>query len=196
MPRSNRRSRRNRSAPQSAHRPKAYNSQVPQDQRIDRHTVHFESTVSSSAGGSILANLSMDPSSAGDWADFTALYDEFRVVGVRIHLVSAQTNSTGVNNGILAIAYDDDTNSAPASVTAVRQYATSTVHSTIMTHNSASPLQLVYWRPTTGVPPLWIDVATPSGSLGSILLAATGLTASTAYLQYALDYYVEFRGRR
>jgi hypothetical protein len=183
-------------APQSAHRPSAYNSSVSQDQRIDRHTVHFESSVSSSAGGAILANLSMDPSSAGDWADFTALYDEFRVVGVRIFLVSSQTNSTSVNNGILAIAYDDDTNSAPASVTAVRQYATSTVHSTLMAHNQGAPLQLVFWRPTTGVPPLWIDVATPSGSLGSILLAATGLSASTAYLTYALDYYCEFRGRR
>jgi hypothetical protein len=138
----------------------------------------------------------MDPSAAGDWADFTSIYDEFRIVGVRIYLVSAQTNSTAINNGILAIAYDDDTNSAPASVSAVRQYATSTVHSTIMTHNQGKPLTLVYWRPTTGVPPLWIDVATPSGSLGSILIAADGLTASTSYIQYALDYYVEFRGRR
>jgi hypothetical protein len=183
-------------APQSAHKPSAYNSAVAQDQRIDRHTVHFESTISSAGGGTIRANLGMDPSAAGDWADFTSIYDEFRIVGVRIYLVSAQTNSTAINNGILAIAYDDDTNSAPASVSAVRQYATSTVHSTIMTHNQGKPLTLVYWRPTTGVPPLWIDVATPSGSLGSILIAADGLTASTSYIQYALDYYVEFRGRR
>jgi hypothetical protein len=183
-------------APQSAHKPSAYNSAVAQDQRIDRFTVHFDGTIASSAGGTIRAALGMDPSAAGDWSDFTGVYDEFRIVGARIHLASAQTNSTGVNNAILAIAYDDDSSTTPASVTAVRQYATSSVHSTIMTHNKGAPLSLVYWRPTTGVPPLWVDVATPSGSLGSIILAADGLTVSTTYLVYALDYYVEFRGRR
>jgi hypothetical protein len=178
------------------HKISSYGTNLSQDQRIDRFTCHFEGSIASTAGGNILTAIPMDPSGSGDWADFTSTYDEFHVVGVRLNLISVQTNATAVNNSLLAIAYDDDTGSAPASVTAVRQYATSSVHSTIIAHNQGKPLTLVWWRPTTGSLPLWIDVATPSGSLGSIQLAAGGLSASTTYLNYGVDYYIEFRGRR
>ncbi len=167
-----------------------------QDNSVHRFTIHAETALTSNGSGNILTAVGMDPSAGGDWSDFSSAFDEFRVVGCKFHLICAQPNAAAINNGVLAIAFDNDSSASPTTLTQVRQYATSEVLSILAVHDQMKPHVKYYWRPTTGVPQLWIDVANPSGSLGAILIACTGLTASTTYAYYAIDWFVEFRGRR
>jgi hypothetical protein len=178
------------------HNPRSFGDHVAADNRITRFTCHNESSLTSSAGGTILAAISMDPSASADFAEFAAVYDEFRVLGAQLNLVAYQPNSTTINGGIVAIAYDNDSSAAPTAFTNVRQYGTSSVFSAILKHDQGKPYTVTYWRPTTGVAPLWIDCAVPAGSLGSIQIAVSGLTINTQYWLYAIDYFIEFRGRR
>ncbi len=174
----------------------AFGESLSQDNRVNKFVLHAEAALTSNGSGNILTAVGMDPSAGGDWADFSGTFDEFRVVGCKFRLMSAQPNSTTINNGVLAIAFDNDSSVSPTTLTQVRQYNTSVTLSMLMKHDKGVPYSKTYWRPTTGVQQLWYDVANPSGSLGAILIACTGLTASTVYAYYAIDWYVEFRGRR
>ena len=183
---------------QRAHKnPTHYGSGRSQDNTLVAATIHSLSVLTSSAGGVINTNFPMDPSTAvgTDWADFSSTYDEFRVMGVRITFVSAPVNLTNVNNSMVAVAFDNDSAANPGSYTAVRQYSTSKLFPAVW---STKPLTFTWWRPTRGmetdIP--WCDVATPSTSFGCIPLYVDTLSASSSYLWYALDYFVEFRGRR
>lgn len=167
-----------------------------QDNRIIRAILHTEGTLSSTAGGVIANSFGMDPSGCPDWADFSSTYDEFRVLGTRLKLVSAQTNSTAINNANAAIAFDNDNSSAPTGLNQLTQYRNARVLSIIMDHVGGRPFLYTCWRPTSGVPIAWVDIANPSGSLGATRLYSSGLTASTAYLYWSIEYLVEFRGRR
>jgi hypothetical protein len=142
----------------------------------------------------------MDPGSVSntDLADFNVTYDEFRVVGCRLKLFSAAPNSATNNSGIIGFCFDNDSASAPGSLSTVQQYGTYRPIPAIFLHDKGEPLSMSFWRPSAGkatdVP--WIDIANPSGSLGSIRLYASGLSVSTTYLYYTIELYMEFRGRR
>ncbi len=142
----------------------------------------------------------MDPNAltGTDWADFTAVYDEFRVLGAHISLYSSFPNSTTASNNVAVIAFDNDSATAAGSFTAVRQFNNSKTFSALMTHNAGKGFEATWWRPTIGLetPIPWIDINSSSSSLGSILLYADGLNNSTTYLVYVIDLYVELRGRR
>lgn len=181
-----------------AHSPQSYNSNVSQDQRILKTTLHGTGGITTDGAGIFGVAITLDPSIpfGSDWADFSSTYDGFRVMGIRIRIVSNFTNSATVLNNQMAIAFDNDSSAAPATLTTVQQYANSSTHSVVMTHNKGDPLTLTYWRPTSGAPIIWDDVATPGSALGSILIYGANLTPATAYLSYALEFYTEFRGRR
>ncbi len=174
----------------------AFGSSVSQDRTLLRATVHGDSGLSTSAGGVIAVSYSMDPSAAAntDWADFSSTYDEYRVLGCRITLASIPLG-VAINNALIAIAYDNDSTTTPSSLSQVRQYSTSKVFQAITTNKTQT---FTYWRPVKGVETTipWVDVATPSGSAGCIMLYGSGMASSTTYFQYAIDYFVEFRGRR
>lgn len=176
--------------------PHAYGSEVQQDRTFVRATVHNTGVLTSDGSGNIFAALSLDPSAGAgtDWGDFNATYDEFRVMGVRITFTSVAPNANNANY-LGCIAFDNDSAAVPSSVATVRQYATSSLIAPIFTTGLQTR---TYWRPSLGVetPLLWSDVANPSGSLGSIQIAISSLSVSTQYLSYAIDMYIEFRGRR
>jgi hypothetical protein len=159
--------------------------------------VHGINTFASSAGGIINTNITMDPSTLNgtDWADFSSTYDEFRVMGVRVTLVSTPVNVAAINNSMVAIAYDNDSAANPGSYTTVRQYSTCKLFPAVWT---TKPISFTWWRPVRGreTDIIWCDVATPATSFGSIIVYADSLTVSTNYLWYAIDMFVEFRGRR
>lgn len=179
------------------HPPKSsFGANQSQDNRVVKATVHYTTVYSSSAGGVIANAQALDPSGCSDWSEFSSTYDEFRVIGVGVEICSTQPNSTGVNSGIMAIALDNDSSAAPSTFTAVREYTTSQSFSTIMTHPGGKLWTKQFWRPVKGAPIPWVDMGGPSGSLGSIQMYGSGLTASTQYLVINYDYYVEFRGRR
>jgi len=185
---------------QISHNPHAYGFEVQQENKIVKATIHGNGSFVTNGAGDMLNGVTLDPSAIpnSDWADFSATYDEFRVVGCEIQIISLGPNSTTLNTGLLAIAFDNDSVTAPTSFSAVRQYGTASVHSLIMQHDQGRPLTLKYWRPVAGedtsIP--WLDVAIPSGSLGSVQIASTTATVSSTYLYYAINLFVEFRGRR
>lgn len=177
---------------------KSFGAELSQAQQIVKTTLHRNQTFSSNGSGDLLQATNVDPSNALDWGDYSSTFDEFRVLGIRVNVISLQPNSTTVNNSILAVAWDDDSSNAPANLTDVQQYSTAHSLSCLMKHDQGHALRLTWWRPTSGgnTSVTWCDVANPSGSIGAVLFAASGLTASTQYLYVHSELFIEFRGRR
>jgi hypothetical protein len=185
---------------QISHNPRTYGAGLRSDNRIIRATVNGAATISSNGAGIINSVISMDPSAltGTDWADFSSTYDEFRVLGGEIELVSQFQNSITASNNLLVIGYDNDSTAAQTSYTGALQYSTSNVTSAIFQHSGGATKRYTWWRPTSGgeTAVLWTDVAAPSGSPGGMYLYAESLNLSAAYLAVAVKLFVEFRGRR
>jgi hypothetical protein len=126
------------------------------------------------------------------------LYDEFRVLAVRLAVVPVQQGSVTAANTLGAVVFDNDDSVALTSLVAALEYDTAHLLSAIWYQNNASPTRYTWERPTSGnntsIP--WVDVGTPSGSNGSLKFYFAGLTNSTAYIVYNVEYFVEYRGRR
>lgn len=174
-----------------------------QDNRIFKERLNYSFQVNSNVGGVINTVLGMDPSFAAEWSTYASLYDSFRVIGVRIRLVSKQQYSLTVANDSVVIAYDDNNVSALTSLDGGLQYNTSHVFSAVWSHvatgtsNYTGVLDFSFLRPTAGrkTPIDWIPTSTPGGSLGAVKFYATNLAISTTYMIASADWYVEFRGR-
>ncbi len=185
---------------QSRGLPTFRNAEGSRDTTVTVGVVHGTGTIASSGGGVIASNIPLDPSTltSTDWADFSGLYDEFRVVGAKLIIASLQEFSTTAANSLAAIAFDNDSTVAPSSFSQVQQYNTCKYMSSVFVSSSGKPWEAVWYRPTSGrdttIP--WIDVATPSNSPGSIFYYATGLSAGTNYWSYAVELLIQFRGRR
>ena len=171
-----------------------------QDNQTVVAIIHGYNTISSSAGGVINASVSMDPSSVSnsDYADFSVAYDEFRVLGCKIDLMSTSPNTTSANEGLVVMCFDNDSSSALSTFTAGQQYSSAVVFPSIFQSTNGNMLSRTWYRPTAGKQTAqpWIDVNSSSNSPGAILFYASGLTASTQYLAYSVELLVEFRGRR
>lgn len=176
--------------------PAAFGAGTQQDQTLVRATVHGNFTLTSSAGGVIQYNISLDPSTLGatDWADFSSTYDEFRLLGARVTFAPVQFG-VAVNGGLGAIAFDNDSGGNPANMSVVQQYSTCRY---FMVNGFTKLYSFTWWRPTRGkeTAVVWDDVANPSTSIGSIPIYAGGLSANTIYLSLAVEFFIEFRGRR
>jgi len=168
------------------------------DNIIVKATLHTDFTVSSNVGGNMTMNVSMVGSSANDWGDYSATYDEYRVIGCEIFISSLLQNSITAFNDIGSIAFDNDSSTAPASLAEVEQYNNAMPLPAIFQHPAGKLFRRKWWRPTAGAETTipWIDVATPAGSLGSIKGYWGALTPSTDYFACLVRFYVEFRGRR
>jgi len=90
-------------------------------------TYRFPLTVQSAvqasgAGGTKFVSINNDPSTTTNWASCAALFDEYRIVSIQVVLVpvSPATNLQPCP-GVLGLAVDDDSNSAPASLDVILQ---------------------------------------------------------------------------
>jgi hypothetical protein len=180
--------------------PRTYGAGLSSDNRLLRVTINGALTISSNGAGIVNTVITMDPSAltGTDWADFSSTYDEFRVLGGEIDMVSNFQNSITAANNLLVIGYDNDSTAAQTSYTGALQYSTSNVTSAIFQHSGGKVKRYYWWRPTAGgettIP--WSDVATPSGSPGGMYLYAESLNLSAAYFAVAVKLFVELRGRR
>lgn len=148
--------------------------------------------------GNLTKVLNLDPSAANDWNLVNNYYDEFRIVGVRLLLLSSQQFSVTKTNAVGYIIFDNDSVTTIA-FTVASQYVNKKVIPAIFTHTNGKLLVYQHERPATKSSPIpWSDVATPSGSPGSvqIVFANGALSVSTEYYQYQLEFMVEARGRR
>jgi hypothetical protein len=177
-------------------KPQAFGSSVSQDRTLLRATVHGDFSVTTTVGGVIAFGTPLDPSSLPntDWADFSSTYDEFRVLGAR-YTIACIPLGVAITNALIAVAYDNDSTVTPSSLSQVRQYSTSKLFQAITTNKTHV---FTYWRPVKGMETTipWADVATPSGSPGSLMMYGSGMASSTTYLAVAVDFFCEFRGRR
>jgi hypothetical protein len=161
-------------------------------------------TINSSAGGQITQTLLMNPNGSSDWASMAGLYDEFRVLGIRIDLVSLQQFSVTASNALGVVVYDNDDSTVLASIASATSYGTAKFTPAIFTHEAPigtnqNPCLTYEWiRPSSGpnTSIAWIDCGAPAGSLGAIKFYFTGLTVTTQYLGYVITWFCEFRGRR
>lgn len=153
-------------------------------------------TISSSAGGTISSVLNMNPSGYTNWASFAALYDEFRIVGLKLTLISKQAFSVTAANGMGVIVFDNDDTTALTTINDGLEYDTRMIIPAVWANDRVFVKTFV--RPNSGlstnVP--WIDVGTPASSLGSLKFLFTALSASTSYLDYSIELAIEFRGSR
>lgn len=176
---------------------------VVEDNRVYKVRLQWSTGISSNAAGTINTVFGMDPSSSGEWVSNTNLYDDFRVLGIRLRLISTQQFSVTKANDALVIAYDDNSSAALGTLDAGLQYNTHHLMPCVWSHSATGGSDrecvptFMFLRPNAGkntaIP--WIPTNTPAGSIGAVKFFATNLTVSTTYLVVAVDWYCEFRGR-
>lgn len=174
------------------------------EQRIERARLVAVSDVASNVAGQIKYVITMDPTGTSEFSTYTSLYDEFRVVGVRLTLCSTQQYSVTISNSLVGIVYDNDDVAALTTIQQVAENPTVQWISAVFQHtatgmeNKSICPQYSWARPTSGknTSITWCDVAVPSQSLGSIKMYGEILTASASYYRVITEYFCEFRGRR
>jgi len=165
---------------------------------IANQRLALHGTISSNVVGVITQTLNFRPDSAADWASFAALYDEFRVVAVRLSLIPYQQGTVTAINGLVAVTFDDNENGALTSVNEALDSETCRIVPSIWYGNSLRTEQISYARPSAGkntdIP--WQQTAAPATCLGSVKMYSTALSTSVVYFTYAMEYFVQFRLRR
>jgi len=166
--------------------------------RVMKTVLAIQGTVSSSGGGVISGAFSMDPSGSAEWSSFAGIYDQFRVIGGNLKLVSCTANGNlSVLNSICAFAFDNDSGATPTTYGQIMQFAEITDVPGCWT--SGAIKQIPFRRPfRKGVPQsqfTWYDEASPSASPGSLKFYGSGFSNSITYWSYILEYVVEFQLR-
>lgn len=139
----------------------------------------------------------MNPSSGSTWSQLALLYDQFRVIGGQLKLVPRTANNSGAINGLIRFAFDNDSSTTPTSIGDIAAYSEITDHPAVWTSGTVKLVN--YKRPIVrGViqgAQQWYDEGTPSASPGALKYYCSGLSASITYLNYVMDYLVEFMYR-
>lgn len=169
---------------------------VQVDNRIFKRRLQQVVVGATNALGVINTVYAMDPSTAADWASCSALYDEFRVLGIAISLFPRQQFSvTALQNAIFAL-YDNDSVGVVTSYNEAAEFQTVKVTTSVWTTNR--PFKCTWSRPTSGSETAieWRDIGAPATSLGAAKIYGDALTASTQYFTVLVEWAVEFRGVR
>jgi len=167
-------------------------------QRVTKAVLASNGQIYSSAGGVISGYISMDPSTSAEWSGWAAIYDQFRVLGGNLKLSCAVTvgNSTTIP-GLVAFAFDNDSAATPANYGQIIQFAE--VKDVTSVWTGGTIIQFPFKRPVRNGTPqefqLWYNESSPSASPGSIKYYGSGMSNSTLYMNYLVEYLVEFQMR-
>jgi len=164
---------------------------------IRRFIVSVTGSIGSNGAGVMAGTFGMDPSSGSTWSSIALLYDQFRVIGGQLKLASRIANNSGAANGLVRYVFDNDSTFTPTSIGDISGYSELTDHPAVW---STGQVQVVnFKRPIVqGViqgAQQWYNETAPSASPGALKYYCDGLTASITYLNYVLDYLVEFQMR-
>lgn len=149
-------------------------------------------TLSSNLGGNIADSFRLDLATMDNGNQPAKMFDEFRVVGGRMHFAPYDRYSkVSVSSRPLVVAFDND-NDLPNVLTTsdVWQYGTAKVH------NIDDPFVYSFVRPHLTKAAYWTDVNDAAGSKGEILVNAEGLTINTNYGEVFMELDFEFRSSR
>jgi len=169
---------------------------VQVDNRIYKRRLTALGSMTSSGIGVLNTVFTMDPSVTGDWASCSALYDEFRVVGVRLRILSKTQNTVTLASNLVVICYDNDDSTALVSLLQATEYQNMQVIPALW--NDHHVFMFNFARPSAGTETSlpWQDIATPALSTGGIKVYSDNLSTSTQYFTFVIEYAVEFRGVR
>lgn len=165
--------------------------------RIVRMVLSVQTFYGTTAGGVMQGAIVMDPSASAEWSSCALLYDQFRVIGGQVKISSMQANSGTAGNGLIRMAYDNDSTTTPASYADVMMYSEVTDFPATWTSGSIKTFN--FRRPTiNGVVQSqsnWYNETTPSASPGAVKFYGQGLTGTITYWSTVTDYLVEFQMR-
>jgi hypothetical protein len=169
-------------------------SRNPRNNVVTRNMVSIVN-YASSAGGVINYVASTNPSAYSGWADISAIYDEFRVLGGEAQLVSVLTPNSAAVNNMACLVYDNDddttvlTNSGEGMLYPYKKCFPATILSPSMIKmkfNCYPP-----GNSNSGIP--WFTCATPTAFPHSVKSYCAALTASTTYWSAMIMIVVQFR---
>jgi len=162
---------------------------------IITRTLMFTGNISSTGGGLIAVVLGLDPSTFVGWTHAAALYDEFRVVGGRIHIAARNNSGTLLSSGLAVVVYDNDDDTT--ALVNLEQGAVYPEHklfpSILVTPGMISLKYTCYSTGDRSTGAVYATCATPNAHPHSLKIYATSLTASVSYFQYAIESVVQFR---
>jgi len=165
--------------------------------KIEKYRLTANGTISSTGGGNIEFSLPVDPTLSGEFGQLSNIYGEFRIIGGLIILAPTQPlviSSSSRSNSLAIIVYDNDFIFPPGAYADLASYATRDEFNTQNT--TMTPYRYGYKVPSVGgntsIPWLSTGSFAPTSSL---MIFASGLTASLTYFTYIHDIYVEYRTR-
>ncbi len=148
----------------------------------------MHATLVTTGSGNLLTAQTLNPSGSSEWSTFATLFDEFRVTHGTMEFEPVYAGSA--TTGMLCAGFDNDDATSPASIDDVLCYQNSSLTSFY------KGLKYSFKRPNLTPSAYWVDVASPSSSLGSVKYVLGYTTASVTIGYYSIRLYVEFRGRR
>ncbi len=141
--------------------------------------------------GTIATSLGLNPSTYSEWTSVSALFDEFRVLSGRFHFTPTNRYNRASTDVVRAVDVAFDNDSAPT----LTSYNDAAEYANVKQECQSDPYVYSFHRPNVTPSAYWTDVATPSGSAGSVVLFSSGNTNSIALGIYMQEIFVEFRGR-
>ncbi len=164
-------------------------------EQLDCHTfpLRLTNTIASSAGGIIntVFDSASQATSSNAWTELAALFEEYRVLAFRVHLMPINKYSTAATNFPIFSVIDRKSTTPIASLNEAASSASSREHvinANITREARMDDVNEAGWTLTS---------TTPSASnVMYVKLYGSGLAASTNYYQYLNTIVVQFRGLR
>jgi hypothetical protein len=146
-------------------------------------------SAATASGTAIASTFSFyNPSTATDWSDFSASYDQYRVLGAQLEYVpNAATANFANSYAPIATVVDRDTSTAIASYAAADNYAS------LEMHVLDRPWKREWHMETTADAQFFNTQSIPSGS-GAFKTFASGLS-NVSYGRFVMYWRVQFMGR-
>lgn len=170
---------------------------------ISKYTTFLKSvgTLSTSAGGVIQAYYDDDASGTTDWTSFGNLFDQYRIVAMKITFLPTNINNdTGINNWrpIYVLFDPDSTGNGPSTADTCLQYEgckALTMNKPFTYYHRIPKITSLASGSSAITSGGWRDIASPAATCG-IKVYADGLSASMVYASIITRFYVQFRHRR
>jgi len=189
------------------HLPSGWESDKLQNQIYRVKQTVDKSTIVSSNAGAVLGAFNFQLSDTDNNANFTALYDQYRIVAVSARfrpMYTAQPlqNTAAVTSPVLYTVLDYDDSNAPASIAALREYQSckETRYDENHIRNLKPRIAMAAYAGAftsfANVSSQWIDAASPSVQHYAIkygVPATTGAQAVEQVWTVECDYFLEFR---
>ncbi len=164
-------------------------------EQLDLHTFPLRicNVIASSAGG-VLATVFDAAAQAGTanaWAELSAIFEEYRILAFRVHLLPINKYATGTTNFPMLSVIDRRNSTALSSLGEAASYASAKEHiigNTITRVARMEGFDESSWTLTT--------TTVPAAANMYVKLYGSGLAASTNYYQYLNTVVVQFRGLR